>query len=1072
MRLPVRSWQLLAAMVAVASASGTARAQVIEDPPSPGSFALRPELAGAHPRLHFTSSDIPALRAKGKGDAQFFVERMKAAFGGYVGKPVNIDAPWKGYLYGLWGQLAMAMLYIVEEDPAYAETAKSWALHFARDPGFPAQTDDLIPQEITTGLALTYDILYDQLTADERQDIRAKLAAIIDAQYDEFFEGQYWTQDFQNNHMHNRISGLGHAAIAMLGDDPNLDVQKHADLAYHAYQQVEAWAPPDGSHHEGPGYWDYGYHWVTRISQLFEHTTGLAPSNAEHERNAPYFRLYTLTPGMLNTFGFADTSGYGPASNLEAILPAVARFQDARLHGFFQDQMDRNPDGFYQQTAWGLLWYDAAVPVDSYESLPLGKVWTDLDAISVRAGWGEGDVGVFFLCGPPGGHHMQQIRAGDYVNVAHDHPDQNHFMIWAHGEMLADDDGYPKSPDTKLTASHNTIVVDGQGGPEEGSGWYQPFPYEQTAFLRDVLISGSTAYAAGDAGRLYTHADRFVRHFVFVEGEYVMIIDDLQAEGAQDREFDWRLHNDGDWTELGALEHEVSKGDAGLHVRLLAPAASNATSSYFPAQGTAKPGLSIKTSATVTQFMAVLTPQSNGSPSFPAAVRDATHGWAIRAEPAGSTDLYAVASGTEPVSVDDLEARGAAAVVRRMGGSLTMTALARGRALSLEGETIVQSDRDANLTWRPTSTGGRLEVEAPYKESGGDAIVHVGTLVGSANYCVSIDGYGAGKVTADASGVASLSIDITSGHTVLFEQAGSGTTCPTDPIPDGGTGGTGGSAGSGGSGGSGGSSGGGGSVDGGAGNAGVGGSAGAGPNASSSGSSDDGCGCSVPGTSSRAASTGAGIALLLLGAALLRRRRGIPRPVALAVAPIVLTACSALLDKERNQCETNADCEGFDAVCNTELHVCAASGTNGDGGTCELASPPLPPSISSAGDTFSFTVVLVDNDYGDGLDGQPATVDVLGYDLDGVCSTDTHDRSCAPFEWAGGTVEDFEGGRDNGIARIVFNSSSYIGDRPISAQNVSEAIRSGTIPPVGIVRIKDYAGKPQDDRLEVGWFVP
>jgi hypothetical protein len=32
--------------------------------------------------------------------------------------------------------------------------------------------------------------------------------------------GQYWTEDYQNNHMHNRIHGLAHAAFAIYGDDP------------------------------------------------------------------------------------------------------------------------------------------------------------------------------------------------------------------------------------------------------------------------------------------------------------------------------------------------------------------------------------------------------------------------------------------------------------------------------------------------------------------------------------------------------------------------------------------------------------------------------------------------------------------------------------------------------------------------------------------------------------------------------------------------------------------------------------------------------------------------------------
>lgn len=802
---PSLTCTLVAVATWMSSSPGFAEA-IVEAPPA-GTFELRADLHGVHPRLHFTAAEVAAIRAKGKGEGKFFVDRMKAAFGGYVGGNVNVDAAWKDYLYGLWGQLSMALLWIVEEDSVYADTAKSWALHYARQSGWPAQTDDLIVQEAVTGMAMTYDILYDELTETEREDIRAKLKSILDAQYDRFFEGSYWTNDFQNNHMHNRISGLGHASIAILGDDPAIDVQKHADLAYHAQQRVRDWAPPDGSTHEGPGYWGYGYHWVTRIQQLFEHTTGVVPPVEAHDRNYAYYPVYMLAPGMLNNYGVADTGGYGAMANLEAVLPAISKLQDERLHGFLKDQMDRSSDAFYQQVGWGLIWYEPSVGVQDYESLPRSRVWEDLDAISVRTGWKENDLGVLFICGPPGGHHMQQKKVDgetDYINVAHDHPDQNHFMIWAHGKMLTDDDGYPKSPDTKLTASHNTVLIDGEGGPEEGTGWYQPFPYDQTAFMQDVAISDTTAYAGGNASRLYTHGERFIRHFLLVEGSYVLIIDDLKGEGAASHSFDWRLHKDGDWTEVSDTEFSVADGDAGLHVRFLAPAAGDSSSSLFGASGTAKPGLSVQTTASETQYLAVLTPQLGGQPSVSAERLDAAGGWAIQCAVAGKTDVFAAAAGAEPVSAGDVQGEAAAVFVRRDAGAVELALVARGQSIEVGGETLLRSDAAANMAWRPTAAGGQLEIEPPYKSSPVQPSVQVGRLVAESDYCVTIDGYGAGKTTTDGDGVAAVEVDVANRRMIVLELAGSGTTCPVETPPDAGApdgssvGGSGGSAGGGG----------------------------------------------------------------------------------------------------------------------------------------------------------------------------------------------------------------------------------------------------------------------------------
>jgi hypothetical protein len=770
---------------------------VIKQPPPAGSFKLAAGLGGVHPRLHFAAADLAAIRARGTGGGKFFVDRMKAAYGGYKGKAVTVTGleDWKNYLYGLWGQLSMSLLWIVEQDQSWADTAKAWALHYVRDSSYCSSADvldDLVPQEIVTGIALTYDILYAQFTNAERAEIRTKLKTLLDTQYPRFFVGSYWANDFQNNHMANRISGLAHAAIAILGDDPAIDVQKHADLAYYAYQQLRAWMPDDGSTHEGPGYWDYGYHWVIRNEQLFEHVTGTTPPATGHDREAPYYRLYLLTPGMLSTFGVGDTGGSGAASNLEAALPATARFKDERLHGFLKEQMQKNSDGFYEHVAWGLLWYDPTVGSQPYASLPFGRVWTDLDMLSVRSGWTADDVGVVFKCGPPGGHLMQKKKlagATDYINVAHDHPDQNGFLIWAHGKLLAVDDGYPSDPDTKLTASHNTLLIDGVGGPQENTGWYQPFPYDQTAFLKDVVVSGTTAYAGGDASRLYTNGQRFLRHFAFVEGQYVAIIDDLQGKGSGTHSFDWRLHSDGTWTGSGGGPFKVTDGTAGLEVRFLAPAAGALTSSFFAAAGTASPGLSVKTTASATQLLTVLVPQANGAPSFAAAQRPATGGWAISVDLGGKNDLFSAAAGSAPVVVDDLTATGAAVLVRRQAGAVVLVLLARGTALSLAGKPLLVSSAAQDLVWRPSATGGQLEVAPGYRDAGGSVTVQVGGLKANAAYCLAVDGTPAGTVQTDADGVAK--------HTLLVQQprllalveasrvdAGA---CPLPPPPDGAT---------------------------------------------------------------------------------------------------------------------------------------------------------------------------------------------------------------------------------------------------------------------------------------------
>ena len=132
--------------------------------------------------------------------------------------------------------------------------------------------------EITSGMALTYDILYDYLSPTDRATLRAALKRSIDTIQPRFAVGQYWTEDYQNNHMHNRIHGLAHASFAIYGDDRGDQRADRRRPGGRLLHKGHPWLPDDGSTHEGPGYWDYGYHWVARTAKLIGHVTGVDPA--------------------------------------------------------------------------------------------------------------------------------------------------------------------------------------------------------------------------------------------------------------------------------------------------------------------------------------------------------------------------------------------------------------------------------------------------------------------------------------------------------------------------------------------------------------------------------------------------------------------------------------------------------------------------------------------------------------------------------------------------------------------------------------------------------------------------
>ena len=47
--------------------------------------------------------------------------------------------------------------------------------------------------------------------------------------------------------------------------------------------------------------------------------------------------------------------------------------------------------------------------------LPRWRFWPDLEMFTIRSSWEDDATALLFKCGPPGGHHMQQIRGDAYV---------------------------------------------------------------------------------------------------------------------------------------------------------------------------------------------------------------------------------------------------------------------------------------------------------------------------------------------------------------------------------------------------------------------------------------------------------------------------------------------------------------------------------------------------------------------------------------------------------------------------------------------------------------------------------
>ncbi len=427
-----------------------------------------PAIAPGHPRLLVGAAEWGSLDARRKADpdldrfADLLLQRARRDIG---------LAPLERKLDGrrLLGvsrefirrTLEWSFAWRVTGDPVFLARARREMLAVA---GFadwnPSHFLDVA--EMTAGMAVGYDWLFDGLPADERAVLRA---AIVDKGIAQARHG-HATFRWKNNWSQVCIGGMVLGAIAVHEDAPELARDLFAAAQRDVFSGLDAYGP-DGVYPEGPAYWSYG---TTYSVLLVAALRGVAMADwgvmgAPGFVRSAEFYAHSIGPSAKH-FNFADGN---EGQELPAPIVYLARElgQPALLAS--KREMIRKNQGLSERFApLSVLWWPAAgsgsPPASSFAGQgpqPVA-IW--------RSSWQDPAALWFAIKGGGAAHNHGHMDAGSFVldadglRWASDLGMQDYNSLESRGIDLWN--MKPDSPRWQVfrlgSDAHNTLTVDGR----------------------------------------------------------------------------------------------------------------------------------------------------------------------------------------------------------------------------------------------------------------------------------------------------------------------------------------------------------------------------------------------------------------------------------------------------------------------------------------------------------------------------------------------------------------------------------------------------------------------------------
>ena len=557
-------------------------------PPEPLS-----SLINVHPRLHITQDKVEELRRLIREDKKYtlmWIKEKSLVDDWLSEKPPEMTSTtgrneWQRKVGDRIPHFAFC--YLITGDKIYLRKAKEWLLTAVNYPIWGEH--DLSRSFLIYGVSIGYDWLYNDLTVEEREIIKERLAmeariwflASLGLGKEYNIPYSWWYKSYLQNHLWIAIASLGTAGFALYGEVPDAEIW--INQANSVVKEILNSLGEDGAWHEGVHYWSYGLEWLLKYLDLAKQLLGEDLFDNEWLKNTAYYRLYNMLPRSMwgdrpylqNCLDFADCNRRDSRGS-EHILRKLASEYNNSYAQWLADEIDSSNTGIPDAYWLNLIWYDPRVPSKPPSDLPLMKHFTNLDQVIMRSSWSDDAILFSIKCGPPPGHKALKIFNYD-PGLSHVHPDVNHFVLVAYGKWLVVDDGYIEK---KLTSNHNTILVNGKGQLGEGEEWFnrndRKIIMEEKRSCAIIRAESNSLfdYVIGEASKMYPDdvgLKEFLRHVIYLKPDIFIIVDELKT--ANPSTFEWLLHCEGSLKKIDNTTFLLINHDVSLMIKVVLPSA-------------------------------------------------------------------------------------------------------------------------------------------------------------------------------------------------------------------------------------------------------------------------------------------------------------------------------------------------------------------------------------------------------------------------------------------------------------------------------------------------------------------